>query len=93
MRVERVRLDDVRARLKIQAMDVFDDVRLREVEQIVATLEVLAPPVREPRAAKGRLIQLTLLDHRAHRAVQDDDALAQQLFEMSGSIRHWLDAG
>ena len=70
----------------------FDDLRLREVEQIVATLEVLPVPVREPRAAKRRLVQLALLDHRAHRAVEDDDALAQQAFEMFNFVRHGLDA-
>ena len=56
------------------------------------TLEVLAAPIREPRAAKGRLIQLVLLDHRAHRAVNDDDAFAQQTFKMFNSVRHWLAA-
>ena len=92
MRVEGVGLDDIRAGLEILAMDAFDDVRLRDVEQVVEALEVLPAPVREPRAAKGRLLQPVLLDHRAHRTVQDDDAFAQQTFEMFNSVRHVLDA-
>jgi hypothetical protein len=35
----------------------------------------------EPVAAESALIQLVLLDHRAHRAVQHDDPLLQQPFE------------
>jgi hypothetical protein len=31
-----------------------------------------------------------LLDHRAHRAVNDDDALAQQALQMFNSVRHWF---
>ena len=59
-------------------MNVLDDLRLGEVQQIVVALEVLAVPILEPLAAKCRLVQLVLLDHRAHRAVEDDDAFAQQ---------------
>ena len=73
-------------------MNPLDDVRLRDVQEIVQTLEVFAAPVRETRAAKRRLVQLVLLDHRAHRAVNDDDALAQQALKMFDSVRHWLNA-
>ena len=90
LRVERVGFDDVRARFEILAMDVLDDRRLGDVQQVVEALEVLAAPVREPRAAKRRLIQLALLDHRAHRAVNDDDAFAQQAFKMFNPVRHRL---
>ncbi len=90
MRVERVRLDDVRAGFEIQAVDVLDDRRPGDIQQVVEAFEVPAVPIRETRAAKRRLIQLALLDHRAHRAVNDDDAFAQQAFQMFNSVRHWL---
>ena len=90
LRVERVCLDDIRAGFEIQAVDVFDDCRPGDVQQVVEAFKVPAAPVREPRAAKRRLIQLALLDHRAHRAVNDDDAFAQQAFQMFNSVRHEL---
>ncbi len=43
-------------------------------EQIVVALDV-AGPVGEPLAPVGRLVQLVALDHRAHGAVEDEDAL------------------
>jgi hypothetical protein len=33
-----------------------------------------------------------LLDHRAHRAVNDDDPFAQQALQMFNSVRHWFQA-
>ncbi len=69
-------------------MDPFDDVWLRDVQEIVQTLEVFAAPVGIARATEGRLVQLVLLDHRAHRAVNDDDALTQQALKMFDSARH-----
>ena len=71
-------------------MNALDDLRLRDVQEIVQTLEVLAAPVGETRAAKCRLIQLVLLHHCAHRAVNDDDAFAQKALEMFDSVRHRL---
>ena len=52
-------------------MDAFNNVRLGEAEQVMQALEV---PVRvlEPCAAISRLVELVLLHHRAHRAVEDD---------------------
>lgn len=34
--------------------------------------------ILEPLAAKRNLVQLQLLDHRPHRAVEHEDALARQ---------------
>ncbi len=59
------------------------------IQEIVQALEVFAAPVLKPLAAKLRLVQLVLLDHRAHRAVNDDDALAQealQMFDLFGMV-------
>ena len=50
LRVERVRLDDVGARLEVLPVDPLDDRRLREDEEVVRALEVLRV-VLEARAA------------------------------------------
>ena len=70
-------------------MDSFDDLRLREREQVVQALEVTAP-LSEPLAAIGPFIELVLLHHRAHRAVEDNDAFAQQTLQSLSSICLWL---
>jgi hypothetical protein len=57
-------------------MDLFDDVRLRQRQQIVRAFQV-ARVLRELRAAKPILVQPVALDHRAHRAVDDQDSLLQ----------------
>ena len=62
-------------------MNAFDQLGLGEVEQVVVAFEVL-PPVAEVLAAIVRFGQLVLLDHRAHRTVDHDDAPAQELFEV-----------
>ncbi len=61
-------------------MDVADDVRPREAEDIVAALEVdkrgdklLSPPLA--------LAYPVALHHRAHGAVQDHDALLENFTE------------
>ena len=62
-------------------MDGLDDLRLRQAEQVVVPLQVLRP-ILEPLPAKGRLVQLVGLDHGAHRAVENDNALAQQALQL-----------
>ena len=71
---ERVRLADVGAREKVGEMNVADRLGLREDEDVVVALEVVAV-VGEHRSAKARFIELQVLDHRAHRAVEHEDAL------------------
>jgi hypothetical protein len=84
---ERVGLDDVGAGLEVLAMDVEDHVGPRQHEQVVVALQ-LAAVVREARAAEVTFLQLAPLDHRPHRAVQDQDALAGGMFELIESIGH-----
>ena len=84
---ERVRLDEVRASQQVMPVDVGDDLWTCELEQLVVALEWLALPVCEARPAEIRLSELALLNHRAHRAVEDDDALTQQSGEQCGSGR------
>ena len=76
-RVERVRLDDVRARLEVRLVDAADDVGPRETEEVVVALEILAV-IREALAAEVGLAELVALDHRAHRAVEHRNTLVEQ---------------
>ena len=87
IRAEGIGLDDVRARFQIFAVDGFDDFGLGQHQQIVVALEV-AVPVGKTLAAIIRLGQLVALDHGAHRAVQDENALLQELFDAVGYFVH-----
>jgi hypothetical protein len=88
LRVERVRLDDIGACLEVLPVDPFDDRRLREDEEVVVSLEVHRV-IPEPLAAMRRLVQMVALDHGAHRAVEDGDALVEKGTEASlgGHVR------
>jgi len=74
-RVEGVGLDDVGARLQVLSMDVAHEPRLRERKQIVMATQ-LAWPVPKARAAVILFGEPRALDHRAHRAVEQHDALS-----------------
>ena len=56
------------------------DVGARQDQQIVVALEILRV-ILEPLAAEVRLGQLVALDHRPHRAVEDEDALRERVLE------------
>ena len=58
-------------------MDVAHRLRLAQVEQIVVAAHLAVPGI-EARAAIAGLVQLVLLDHRAHRAVEHEDALGRR---------------
>jgi hypothetical protein len=75
-------------------LNVFDSMRsapaadqfgLREREEIVVALEV-GGPVAEARAAIARLREPVILDHRAHRAVEDEDPAIQEGAQRDGAI-------
>ena len=57
-------------------MDVAHRLRLAEIEQIVVAAHLAVPGI-EARAAIAGLVQLVVLDHRAHRAVEHEDALGR----------------
>ncbi len=80
--VEGVRLDEVGAGFQIGAVNLLDDTRLRQAEQIVAAAQVLGMRA-EALAAKVGLAQPIGLDHGAHRPVQDEDAPLEQFFEQT----------
>ena len=62
-------------------MDTFDDIGSCQIKQIMQSLYILVP-ILESLAAISRFIQLMLLDHRSHRAVDDQDPLLK-CFEKS----------
>ena len=87
-RVEGVGLDDVGAGFEVGVVDRRDRLGPGQHEQVVVALQVVAV-VGEPaggRAAEVGFGELQLLDHRAHRAVEDEDALAHQAREFVGAV-------
>ncbi len=74
---EGVRLDRVDARLEVGAVDRLEDVGAADVEDLVAALVLLE-------VLEGRV---ELLQHRAHRAVGDHDALLEGRQERLGTLR------
>ena len=75
--IEGVRLDDVGARLQVLRVDVADQPRLGERQEVVMTAQ-LARPVAKAHAAVVLLGEPRALDHGAHRAVEQHDAATQQ---------------
>ena len=79
--VEPVGLDDVGARLEVFVVDAANDVGAREDEQIVVPLEIARVPAQSL-AAKVRFGRRVPLDHRPHRAIEDQDPVREQLVEL-----------
>jgi hypothetical protein len=75
-RREGVGLDDVGAGVEVRVVDGADDIGARQGQQIAVALELLGMR-REALAAEVGLAELVRLDLRAHGAVDDEDALAQ----------------
>ena len=82
LRREGVGLDDVGARSQILAVNLLEQRRLREREQIAVALEVTRP-CSEPLSAQVGIAQPVALDHGPHRSVQNHNALPHQLGERS----------
>ena len=83
--VEGVGADDVGARVEVGAVDLADHVGVAQGQQVVVAGQ--APVVRrEALAAVRRLVEPVPLDHRAHRAVEHQDPLAEQLRELLGRV-------
>ena len=77
--------DDVGAGAQIVGVDVLDRLRLGQDQQVVVAADV-AVEIRKARAAERGLVILQGLDHRAHGAVEHQDAFAGG-GEQSGSLR------
>ncbi|MCY1284935.1 hypothetical protein D9M70_338560 [compost metagenome] len=78
--VEGVGLEDVRAGVQVGLLDGLDHVRAAQQQQVVVALHV-ARPVGEAGAAVVLFLQLVALDHGAHAAVEDQDALFERLLQ------------
>ena len=80
--VEAVGLDDIRPGFQIGAVDVLDDLRLCQRQQVIVALEI-GRPVDKPLATIIGLTQFMALDHRAHGAVKDQNAVGEQGFNLA----------
>ena len=76
--IEGVCFDDVRPGLEIGPVDGTDQLRLCETQKIVMSLQITIP-IGKALASKISLQQDILLDHSAHRAIENDDALGQEI--------------
>ena len=83
-RAEGVGLDDVGAGGEVLLVDRGDHVGPGHLQQVVVALQALRM-VLEALAAVVGLGQAMALDHRAHRAVEDDDPLLQDLRQGRGA--------
>jgi hypothetical protein len=66
-------------------VDAADDVRPGEHQQVVVALEIMRV-IGEARAAVIGFLQPVALDHRAHGAVEDEQALLEQGREFGRTI-------
>jgi len=83
---ETVCLDDVRTGLEVSAMDIQNDVGAGSDQVFIASFE--------SGSAKIRRRQVALLQHGAHRAIQHENALREQLSQSLGrfvQVTHLLE--
>jgi len=78
--VEGVGFDDVGPGLEVVHVELLDELRARQTEQIVAALEV-ARVIAVGLAAKAGLVEPMRLDQRTHRPVENEDSLPQKLMQ------------
>ncbi len=84
--VEGVGLDDIGAGVQIITVQLFDHLRLGDAQQVVIALQV-GRPIRVLAAAVLRFGELQALDHRAHTAVENDDAFPEEGGELFAAVR------
>ena len=66
-------------------MHLLDHLGAGDIQQIIQSFEILLP-ILESLSSKRRLIQLISLDHRPHRPINEDNALAQQRVQLLDSV-------
>jgi len=64
-------------------MDLADHVRPRQDQQVVVALEIV-PMIPESLAAEIRFRQPIPLDHRPHRAIEEEDACGEKRMQAFG---------
>ena len=85
--VEAVGLDNIRTRLEIGCVNVADDLRLGQHQQVIVALDIHMP-VGKALATIIRLLEFVALDHGAHGAIQDEDALLEMRLQQLGCVGH-----
>ena len=85
--VEGVGFENVGTGGEILAVNLAYHLRPRQQQEIVVALEI-ARPVGKAFAAIIRLGQRVALDHGAHGAVEDEDALLRQGLQFGGAVGH-----
>ena len=78
---ESIGLDDVGAGLEILGVDFFDHLRLGQLQQLEVALEMFRRMLRETSAAIFFFRKPVALHHRAHGAIENDDAFAKKIGE------------
>ena len=81
-------LDDIRAGFEIFGVNLLDNLRLRQLQQLQTAFEVFALPIAKAFSSIILLGKLVALDHRAHGAIENDDALAQHCLQWIKFRRH-----
>ena len=88
--IEGVGFENIRARIQVGFLDGSDHVWAAEQQQIVVTLDI-AWPIGETRATIVVFLEPVALDHSAHAAVEDQDALFEgvlECLETSAAVGH-----
>ncbi len=80
---------------KYASMDVAHDVRARQHQQVVVTLEIAAMVVQAAGGGPAEIgfAEAPLLDHRSPRAIEDEDALFEEARELGGAVGLHGDGG
>ena len=80
--VESVGLDDIRTCFKISAVNVGNDVRLRQHQKVVIAFYLLFY-MRKTLATEIGFGELMRLNHRSHRTIEDMNAFRQIGFKVA----------
>jgi hypothetical protein len=85
-RTESIGFNHIGAGAEIFFVDALDRLWFRQQQKLDCAFEVLAFPIAKTFAAIIRFSQAEALQSRAHRAVEDDDALTQKRGKRMGCV-------